>query len=309
MYLPGSIKCSPSAEPSLVLDKGAPGVQGWMRSPPPPIFQAISKLAVMSESVWPCIRFTTPPPSPPPPKKRPLPEFGHFEVGWCVSRLAILVSPVCVWARPSRAEGKPSFCLESFGTVPTNFYLAFGCQALEMKAVAFRRTSASPPPPPSPPPPVVHRRTRPNSRHIFCLAKYISILLLCTTAEQGVHGPLVPVRGGVALRADSGALEAVGVAADAGLPPAAAHARLGAGGAVPLHLRRAALFLAHASPHGADGVGVHDGASAPAPINVPINIKLFFFSVFFPVFFFFKLAPLSLLARPLCRASLAFVGG
>lgn len=83
-----------------------------------------------------------------------------------------------------------------------------------------------------------------------------------------MHGASVPVRGGVALRADLGALEAVGVAADARVPRAAADARLGAGGAVPLHLRRAAVVLAHACSHGADGVGVHHGASAPPPVAV-----------------------------------------
>ncbi|CAN0382209.1 unnamed protein product, partial [Ectocarpus fasciculatus] len=97
---------------------------------------------------------------------------------------------------------------------------------------------AGPPPPPPPPPP--------------------------PQPTKGMHGAPLPVRGGVALRADPGALEAVGIAGDAGLPTAAVDARVGAGRPVPLHLRRPAFVVAHAGPHGLDGLGVHHGASAPS---------------------------------------------
>lgn len=87
-----------------------------------------------------------------------------------------------------------------------------------------------------------------------------------------MHRTALPVRGGVALRADPGALEAVGIAADASVPAAAADARVGAGSAVALHFRRAAVLVADARPHRADRVGVHDRASAALPMRSPADI-------------------------------------
>ena len=86
--------------------------------------------------------------------------------------------------------------------------------------------------------------------------------------SSDLHGAALPLRGRVALRAYPGALEAVGVAANPRLPPAAAHPGVGAGRPVPLHLRRPAVVVADARSHGANRVGIHDGASTVASVMI-----------------------------------------
>lgn len=89
--------------------------------------------------------------------------------------------------------------------------------------------------------------------------------------EAGLHGTSLPVRCRLALCADPRPLEAVGVSTDPGVPGAAADACVGAGGSLSLDLRGAFVVVANVSPHGADGVGVHHGASAFAPVRLLLS--------------------------------------
>lgn len=81
-----------------------------------------------------------------------------------------------------------------------------------------------------------------------------------------MHRSSLFVRRRVAVRAHPRALEAVGTAADRRVPCVVANARVGSSRTLALHLRRAAVVLANAGAHRANGLGVHDGTSAFASV-------------------------------------------
>lgn len=85
--------------------------------------------------------------------------------------------------------------------------------------------------------------------------------------DSGVYRAALLVRGGVALRANPGALEALGTAADRRISCAPSYPRMGAGRAFPFHICGATFIVAHTGSHGADGMGVHYGASPLAPMK------------------------------------------
>lgn len=77
----------------------------------------------------------------------------------------------------------------------------------------------------------------------------------------------------MAVRADSGALETLGAAANRRLPRAFANSCVGFSRAFSLHIRRSAIVMVDSCVDGTDSVGVHNRAGALAPIEETFRVE------------------------------------
>lgn len=108
---------------------------------------------------------------------------------------------------------------------------------------------------------------------------FVAFICVFWWGGAGVHGASFSLRRRVAVRADPRALETLVVSAYPGLPGAVAHARVGAGRTLALHLRGAPVVVAYPRPHRSDRVGVHDGTSPLTPVVTRFGCFVLFLCV------------------------------